>query len=122
MKIGISSTGKNLNSRVDSRFGRCEYFLIIDSDTMKFECINNEGLMVSGGAGIRAAENIANKGVDIVITGNIGPNAFQTLSAAKIKVFTGAEGIIKDVIEKYKRGELKQTNNPNVGSHFGMGK
>ena len=121
MKIGISSTDKDLNSMIDQRFGRCNYFLIVDTDTMNFESISNESSMATGGAGIQAAQTIAKAGVESVITGNMGPNAFQTLEAAGIKVFTGANGSIKEVIEQYKKGNLKNTNSPNVSSHFGMG-
>jgi len=120
MKIGISSTGKELDSEVDPRFGRCQYFLIVDTEDLKFEHFSNESSMASGGAGIRAAETIAKKGVEAVITGNMGPNAFQTLSAAGVKVYTGATGTIIEAIEKYKKGELKETSAPNVGSHSGM--
>ena len=120
MKIGITSTGEDLNAQVDHRFGRCRFFLIIDIDTMDFKSISNESAISSGGAGIQAAQNIAKAGVDVVITGNMGPNAFQTLSAAGIAVFTGATGTIKETIEKYKKGDLKRTESANVGSHFGM--
>jgi len=120
MKIGITSTGENLDADVDQRFGRCKYFLIVDAESMEFEVLSNENAMASGGAGIQAAQTIANKNIDAVVTGNVGPNAFQTLSAAGIKVFTGASGTIKESIEKYKKGELKETEAPNVGSHSGM--
>jgi predicted Fe-Mo cluster-binding NifX family protein len=120
MKIGVSSTGKDLNAIVDQRFGRCNCFLIIDSDTMDFEFISNESTMSYGGAGIQAAQTMAKAGVDVVVTGNIGPNAFQTLSAAGIKVFIGADGTIKEVIEKYKKGELEKIEAPNVSSHSGV--
>ena len=121
MKIGISSTGKDLNAQVDPRFGRCQYFLIVETDTMNFESISNESTMASGGAGIQAAQTIAKAGVEAMVTGNMGPNAFQTLSAAGIKVFTGATGTISEAVDKYKRGELQETDAPSVGSHFGMG-
>ena len=121
MKIGISSTGEDLNADVDPRFGRCKFFLFIDTESMEFETISNESAMASGGAGIRAAQTVAKAGVKSVITGNMGPNAFQTLSAAGIKIFTGANGPIKEIIEKYKNGELKQTKSANVTSHHGMG-
>ena len=120
MKIGVSSTGENLDANVDQRFGRCKYFLIVDTESMEFEVLSNENAMVSGGAGIQAAQTIAKTGVEIVVTGNVGPNAFQTLSAAGMKIFTGASGTIKESIEKYKKGELKETEAPNVGSHSGM--
>ena len=120
MKIGITSTGKDLNAEVDPRFGRCNYFLIVDTDTMNIESISNESAMASGGAGIQAAQTVAKAGVEVVVTGNMGPNAFQTLSAAGIMVFTGANGTIKETIEKYKKGELNKTESASVGSHFGM--
>ena len=120
IKIGISSRGKDLDAEVDQRFGRCQYLLIIDSDTKHIESIDNQGAMASGGAGIQTAQTLARKGVDVVITGNVGPNAFQTLSAANIKIFTGATGTVSDALDKFEKGELHQANNPNVGSHFGM--
>ena len=120
MKIGITSTGENLDADVDQRFGRCKYFLIVDAESMEFEVLSNENAMASGGAGIQTAQTIANKGVKAIVTGNVGPNAFQTLSAAGIKVFTGASGTIKEAVEKYKKGELNETEAPNVGSHSGM--
>ena len=120
MKIGVSSTGENLDANVDQRFGRCKYFLIVDTESMEFEVLSNENAMASGGAGIQAAQTIAKTDAEIVVTGNVGPNAFQTLSAAGMKIFTGASGTIKESIEKYKKGELKETEAPNVGSHSGM--
>lgn len=87
---------------------------------MGFEAISNKSAMSSGGAGIQAAQTIANASVQAVVTGNIGPNAFQTLSAAGIKVYTGANGLVRDAVQKYKNGELSETKSPNVGSHSGM--
>jgi predicted Fe-Mo cluster-binding NifX family protein len=120
MKIAVSSMGNNLDSDVDMRFGRCKYFILVDSESMKFEVVSNESVMASGGAGIKAAETIANKDVDIVLTGNIGPNAHSTLAAAGIKVFTGAAGTIKDAINGYKNNELKESSSANVESHSGI--
>jgi len=121
MKICISSTGKNLDAIVDQRFGRCQYFLIVDTETMKVKTISNESTLSSGGAGIQAAQIVTKENVGSVITGNIGPNAFSILQAAGIKVFTGAKGTIKDMIEKYKQGKLKETGSANVESHSGIG-
>ena len=119
MKIGITSTGKDLDAQVDSRFGRCKYFLIIDTETMDFESIQNENALASGGAGIQAAQTIARAGVKAVLTGNVGPNAFQTLKAAGVKVITDVSGSIKEAVEKYKKGEFKESETSTVGSHFG---
>lgn len=120
MKIAITAKGNTLESEIDPRFGRCSHFLVVDTDTMNFESISNESAMASGGAGIQAAQTVAKAEVKAVVTGNMGPNAFQTLSAAGIKVFVGANGTIKEAIEKYKKGELNETEAPNVGSHSGM--
>ena len=121
MKIGVSSTGKNLEAMVDPRFGRCQYFIIVDSDTMSFETVSNESSIASGGAGIKAAENISRAGAEAVITGNVGPNAFSTLNAAGIKVYIGASGTVAEAVEKLKKGELKPAGSASVNSHFGMG-
>ncbi len=120
MKVCITSTGENLDSQIDPRFGRCQYFLVIDTDTMKFESISNKSTAESSGAGIKAAQTVANIGAKVVITGNIGPNAYQTLNAAGINVITDAKGTVKDTIEMYKKGEFKTANNPTVESHSGM--
>ena len=103
MKIAVTSKSNNLESKVDPRFGRCSYFLIVDTDTMSFEYLSNESAMASGGAGIQAAQTVAKAGAEVVVTGNMGPNAFQTLSAAGIRVFTGANGTVKEAVEKYKK-------------------
>jgi predicted Fe-Mo cluster-binding NifX family protein len=121
MKICISSTGNDLNADVDQRFGRCKYFLIIDLETMKTNVIPNESNLSSGGAGIQAAQIVTKQGVTSVITGNVGPNAFQILQAAGIKIFTGAEGTIKNAIENYTNGKLQETGAANVESHSGIG-
>jgi len=122
MKICISSTANNLEAQLDPRFGRCLYLIIVDSETMHFEAIPNMAAGATGGAGIQAAQTIADKGVRVVITGNVGPKAFGALSAAGIEILTGASGTVREVVEKFKKGELKRTGSPTVGGHFGMGK
>jgi predicted Fe-Mo cluster-binding NifX family protein len=122
MKIAISAMGATLDAEIDPRFGRCQYFIIVDPDTMNFEAINNAGGMGSGGAGISTAQLIAGKGVEAVLTGNCGPNAYQVLSAAGIKVITGVSGKVKDAIQSYKSGKLQESSQPNVAGHFGQGR
>jgi predicted Fe-Mo cluster-binding NifX family protein len=122
MKICVSAASNSLDSPIDPRFGRCPYLVIVDSDNMQFEVIQNMASGATGGAGIQAAQTIASKGAEVLITGNVGPNAFQALSAASIKIVTGASGTIREVVEKYTRGELRETGAPTVGGHFGMGR
>jgi len=120
MKIAVSAIENSLDSQIDQRFGRCQYFLIIDSETMELEAVSNKGATASGGAGIQAAQTIANKGVGVLITGDIGPNAFQTLSAAGIKVITGASGTVREALEQYKSGSLRQASSATAESHAGI--
>jgi predicted Fe-Mo cluster-binding NifX family protein len=121
MKIAISCSGKNLDSQIDPRFGRCQYFIFADPDTMDSEALENVGLMASGGAGIQAAQFVAQKGVNALITGNLGPNAASALSAAGIKVYLVPGGTVREVIEAFKAGRLQEASGPTVPPHFGMG-
>ncbi len=109
-----------MDSKVDPRFGRCQHFIIVDTDTLEFEEIENPNIESMGGAGIQSAQLVASKKIKAVLTGNVGPNAFQTLQAAGIEIFTGASGTVKEAIEKYKKGEFKAVSGPSVGSHAGM--
>ena len=121
MKIAVSATSTSLDALVDPRFGRCAYFVIVDTDTMQYEVVPNLSLNASSGAEIQAAQTVATKDIKVLITGHVGPNAFQALSAAGIKIVIDAFGTVKEVIEKYKSGELKETDVPTVRGHFGMG-
>ena len=121
MKIAVTSTGPTLDDMMEARFGRCAYFLIVDLDTMEFEALENPNIALGGGAGIQSAQLMAEKGVSTVLTGNCGPNAFQTFGAANIQVITGVSGQVRQAVEHYKSGALSNTTTPNVESHFGMG-
>ena len=106
MKVAVSSNGKNLDAQLDPRFGRCHFFLIVHPDDMSFEAFNNESSAQGSGAGIQAAQFLASQGVAAVITGNCGPNAVQTLSAAGIELFGGQAGTVREVVERFKNGNL----------------
>jgi predicted Fe-Mo cluster-binding NifX family protein len=120
MKIAVSSAGPNLDADIDPRFGRCRYFIMVDPETMQSEALENPGTMAGGGAGISTAQMIAGGGVEAVLTGNCGPNAYEVLGAAGIKVLTGVSGKVRQAIEEYKSGKLKTSSRPNVPGHFGM--
>ena len=121
MKIAISSTGPDLDADVDPRFGRSRYFIIADPESMQWEVIENSNIMAAGGAGISTAQMVANQGVQVVLTGNCGPNAYQTLSAAGIQLCTGVAGTVRDAIEGYRQGRVHPSDQPSVGAHFGSG-
>jgi predicted Fe-Mo cluster-binding NifX family protein len=122
MKICVTSQGDNLESLVDPRFGRCRYFIIVDPDTLEFESVQNPGIGAGGGAGVQSGQLMIDKGVEVVLTGNVGPNAFATLGAAGIKIITQVSGKVSEVVEKYKKGQLlSPVSESNVESHFGVG-
>ena len=122
MKIAISSVGADLNAQVDPRFGRCQYFVIVDPDSMEFEGIENSSASAGGGAGIAAAQQIVGKEVEAVLTGNCGPNAFSVLETAGIKVMTGVSGTVQEAVEGYKAGKYNAISQANASPHSGMGR
>jgi len=121
MKVAVSSTGGSLDSALDPRFGRCSVFLIVDTETMKHQAVSNSSIGAAHGAGIGAAQAVAQLGVKAVITGQVGPNAHMALSQAGITVYTGASGTVKTAVEQFKSGTLRMAASPTVGGHFGQG-
>jgi predicted Fe-Mo cluster-binding NifX family protein len=119
MKIAISSTGPDLDAEVDPRFGRCQCYVVVDPATEELEVLDNEAAMMSGGAGIQAAQMIANSGVDAVITGNLGPNAADTLEATGLKVYLGVIGTVRQALQQYIEGQLQEATGPSVDANFG---
>lgn len=120
MKLAVSSQGESIESPIEPRFGRCPYFLIIETDDLYLEAFDNENRSLGGGAGIQAAQFVASKGAKALITGYCGPNAMRTLSAAGIELYVVQKGTVKEAVKKYIKGELKPTNEANVADHFGL--
>ena len=121
MKVAVSSTGEDLKAPVDPRFGRCAFFLLVDTESMDFEALANEGTSSVGGAGIAAAQQVADKGAEAVITGDVGPNAMGTLTAAGMKVITGASGTVEEAVKGFLKGDLTEATGATVVGHHGMG-
>jgi len=120
MKICITSQGNNLESEVDPRFGRCSYFIIVDPETLEFETVSNINAQAGGGAGIQSGQLVSEQDIKAVLTGNVGPNAFQTLKASKVDIITGVTGKVIDAITKYIKGDFNPISSATVESHFGM--
>ena len=119
MKVIVTSQGNELSSEIDLRFGRARWLIVFDSETANFHALDNElNLNAAQGAGIQTGRNIANLGADAVITGNVGPNAFKTLAAAKIKVFLAEKQTVQQAIDSYKTGKLKEVDQANVEGHW----
>ncbi|OPY49827.1 MAG: Dinitrogenase iron-molybdenum cofactor [Methanosaeta sp. PtaU1.Bin112] len=122
MKICVTAAASGIDAPLDPRFGRCPFFVVVDLDSMTGQSIANSNINATSGAGIQAATEIAKQGVSALITGNLGPNAMQTLRAAKIDVYQHQSGgSVRDAVEKFKRGELARIEEPSVSAHSGMG-
>ena len=119
MKVAVSSSGKELSSKFDPRFGRCACFLIVETDNMAFEAFDNESASLGGGAGIQCAQSVASKGAKAVLTGNCGPNAVRTLSAAGIELYTCQAGTVAEAVERYLKGVIEATVSDREGMRGG---
>ena len=108
MKIAVSATGKHKDSALDKRFGRCEYFQIYDLETKELKVVENEGAKSSGGAGIAAASQVIEEGVNIIITGDLGPNAYELVEKAGIKAYRCEVLPILQAIEMYQKKQLSE--------------
>lgn len=112
MKVAITADGEKLHSKVDQRFGRCPYFIVMDvkgNEIGTFDAIKNEGAEQGHGAGIKAAEQMGELKVEAVITGQLGPNATKVLSELGIKAYSGA-GVITDVLDQFVENKLEEIN------------
>jgi len=124
MKIAVSSDGPTLTASVDPRFGRCACFMILDTDDMQWEVVENSSNRLATGAGIQTAQMIAGKGVRCVLTGSCGPNALQVLSAAGIEVYNGCTGTVEEMVAQFREGHLLPSAKTESSGNLavGMGK
>ncbi|HOO77501.1 MAG TPA: NifB/NifX family molybdenum-iron cluster-binding protein [bacterium] len=120
MKIAITATGPTLEDRVDPRFGRCSWFLVVDPETLEFEALENPHGSLGGGAGIQSAQLMAERNVGAVLTGNCGPNAHRVLTGAGIEVISGCGGAVSEAIADFAAGRLRSAEGPSVESKFGV--
>jgi predicted Fe-Mo cluster-binding NifX family protein len=119
MRIVVTTEGNDLDAQIDSRFGRAPKFLVVDTETMRFDLVaNNQSLDLAQGAGIQSAQNVLVHKPEVVLTGNCGPKAFRVLKAAGIKVVIGAKGRIRDAIRDYMNGKYIEATEANVEGHW----
>ncbi len=112
MRVAISAAGPDIEADFDPRFGRTPYFLILELDTMKYEAVPNPNVNIMGSSGIQAARFIGNTGAKAVITGQVGPNAFHTLSIIGIRIYYGLGGTTRQAVEAFKAGRLPLVTQP----------
>ena len=119
MKVAVTAKGKQLTDAVDPRFGRASYVLIVDTETMAFEVLDNSAnVNAFKGAGIQAATMVAEAGAKVLLTGYCGPNAFTTVSAAGMKVINDVSGTVQEAVEAFKAGKYVYSEGPNKEGHW----
>ena len=119
MKIAVTAKGRDLDAEVDPRFGRAAYILVIDTESMEFEVLDNQAnINALKGAGIQAATMVSGKGAQVLLTGYCGPNAIRTLNAAKVKVAADVSGKVRDAVEAFNQGKYQYTDSANVEGHW----
>ena len=119
MRVAVTCQEENLDAEVDPRFGRAPKFLVIDTDTLSFDVVENkQTLDLPQGAGIQAAQNVLAYHPDAVLTGNCGPKAFRVLRSAGVDVVVGVKGTIRDAVQAYTAGEYTAADRANVEGHW----
>ena len=123
MRIAVSTTSGGLDDKVSEVFGRAVSFTIVDvedGEIRNVEVVRNDFAVRGGGAGIAVSQFLADKGVEVVLTGNVGPNALSVLQSAGIKVYRAGGLKVSEAIEKFLKGELEQIlvpGDPKFGRH-----
>ena len=109
MNVAISATGNDLNADVDRRFGRCEWFLFVDTESLHCEAMGNKNADAASGAGTSCAQMVLEKEVDAVISGQVGPNAYEVLKKGGVKIFIASQEMsAREAIDKLRKNELNQ--------------
>ena len=121
MKIVVTSNGADLDAPTSPVFGRCPTFIFVDMETMSFEAVENPAAAASGGAGIQAAQFVVERGAQALVTGNVGPNAFDVFRAADLPVYLFGGGAVRQAVEAYKAGRLPLSGSASAPDHAGMG-
>ncbi|NLZ28748.1 MAG: dinitrogenase iron-molybdenum cofactor biosynthesis protein [Firmicutes bacterium] len=121
MKLAICAQDEGLEASVDQRFGRCPYFVIVDSETGEVvKSVPNSAATAAGGAGPQSAQQLSREGVEAVALGNVGPNAATALKAAGISIYGGIDGTVGQALEQFREGKLSPVDGATTDSHHGM--
>jgi predicted Fe-Mo cluster-binding NifX family protein len=121
MKIAVTATGEGLDAGASPIFGRSQTVVLVETETMESETLSNPAVSASGGAGIQAAQFLVGHGIQALVTGNVGPNAFQVLQAANTPVYLCHGDTVRDAVQAFVDGELTQATGPSARSHSGIG-
>lgn len=125
MKLALTAAGEGLESNLSPVFGRCPYFAVVqleDEDIATSETIQNPAVNQGGGAGVLAAQTVGDQDVDALVTGNVGPRAFDVLRQLDIDIYSGRQASLRDNIEAFQQGQLEKVSSPgSMGRGRGAG-
>ena len=122
MKIVVSVNGRDLDAPMSPIFGRCAAYILVDTETLDYEVLDNPAISAGGGAGVQAAQFVIERGAEAVITGNVGPNAFGVFQAGGAPVYLVKGGTVRAAVEAYNEDRLSLAQGASVASHSGMGR
>lgn len=120
MRLAVASTGPDLDSPLDGRFGRCAWFVLVDSETLAFEALANASAERPSGAGIQAAQSVAEAGAEVVVASQFGPNAYTALTAGGLELREAVAGTVRDNVRAYTEGTLVRVEGASAAPHAGM--
>jgi predicted Fe-Mo cluster-binding NifX family protein len=120
MRIAVTARAPGLDAAVDPRFGRCQHFTFVDTESGDAESVPNDNVAASGGAGVQAAQLVSEQGAEAVLTGNCGPNAHRALTSAGVQVIVGVSGTVRDAVEQFNARAFEPTAGPNVDAKHGV--
>lgn len=122
MKLVITTSTGSLDGPYDPRFGRAQFFCLVDSESGEFEAMANPGIHASGGAGVQASQIVAEAGVEAVVSGHFGPKAHASLSAAGLRMFMAPAGedlTGRELLERFQQGTLVEATGPGSPGRHG---
>jgi len=120
MRIVVTSSGADLEAQASPLFGRCPMYVFVDTDTLAFEALDNPAQAAPGGAGVRAAQFVVEQGAQAVISGNVGPNAYDVLNSAGVPVYLFTAGSVRQAVEAFQQGRLSLAAGATAAEKAGM--
>ena len=120
MKIIVTASGADLDAAIHPLFGRCPLYIFVDTDSLQFEVVENPALSASGGAGVQAAQFVIQRGAQAVVTGNVGPNAYQVFQSANVPVYLFEGGTVREAVEAVRAGRLNAAGSASGPEHAGI--
>lgn len=122
MKVVVTADGAGLDAPASQVFGRCQAYVFVETDSMEAQTVENPAIGTASGAGIQAAQFVVEQGAEAVITGNVGPNAYSVLEASDVPIYLLQGGTVRDVVQAYKEGQLREAGGSTGPAHAGMGR